>query len=51
MGIVVHVLLTGFFPFLNEDKEITKRNIVFERINIQGSSWKKVSDRGKAFVL
>ena len=33
LGIILHVILTGTFPFLNEDKDKTKINIVFEKIN------------------
>lgn len=33
LGIILHVILTGTFPFLNEDKYKTKINIVFEKIN------------------
>ena len=33
MGIMLYVLLSGTFPFLASDKNTTKRNIVFGKLN------------------
>jgi serine/threonine protein kinase len=50
LGVVLHVLLTGVFPFLDDDKEMTKRNIVFERLTLNSPAWLKVSSSGRDLV-
>ena len=47
MGILLYVLLSGTFPFLASDKNMTKRNIVFEKLNFNLTAWKKVSHNAK----
>jgi len=44
------MLLTGTFPFLTPDKNLTKRNIVYEKIDFKAPGWLKVSNMGKDLV-
>ncbi len=32
LGVVLYVLLSGTFPFIHNDKDITKKNIVFQNL-------------------
>jgi serine/threonine protein kinase len=50
LGILLHMLLTGTFPFLTPDKNLTKRNIVYEKIDFKAPGWLKVSNMGKDLV-
>ena len=50
LGIVMHVLLSGNFPFLSSDKEKTKMNIVFQKLNFQTSSWLRVSSKARDLI-
>jgi len=43
LGVLFHMLLVGLFPFLTQDKNITKRNIVYGKINFNSPGWFKVS--------
>jgi len=47
---MLYVLLSGTFPFLASDKNTTKRNIVFEKLNLNLTAWKKVSHNAKDTV-
>ena len=44
------MLLTGTFPFLAPDKNLTKRNIVYEKLDFKAPGWHKVSYMGKDLV-
>ena len=50
LGILLHMLLTGTFPFLAPDKNLTKRNIVYEKLDFKAPGWHKVSYMGKDLV-
>jgi calcium-dependent protein kinase len=50
LGILFHLLLVGIFPFLSDDKNITKRNIVYGKINFNSPGWFKVSSAAKDLV-
>ena len=50
LGVLFHLLLVGIFPFLTNDKNITKRNIVYGRINFNYPGWFKVSSAAKDLV-
>jgi serine/threonine protein kinase len=47
MGIMLYVLLVGTFPFLASDKNTTKRNIVFGKLNFNCTAWKKISHNAR----
>ena len=51
LGILLHMLLVGNFPFLHLDKNITKRNIAYGKLNFNYPGWFKVSDRAKDLVF
>ncbi len=51
LGVVIYVLLSGSFPFVSEDKEITKRNIVFEKLNLNNYCWQRISQQAKDLIL
>ena len=50
LGILFHLLLVGIFPFLSDDKNITKRNIVYGKVNFNSPGWFKVSSAAKDLV-
>jgi len=50
LGIVLHVLLSGTYPFLNQDKNITKKNIIAGKLNLTRSSWNSVAKTAKDLV-
>lgn len=45
------MLLVGIFPFLTHDKNITKRNIVYGKINLNMPGWFKVTYAAKDLVM
>jgi len=51
LGVLFHMLLVGYFPFLTDDKNITKRNIVYGKINFNSPGWFKVSLTAKDLVM
>jgi serine/threonine protein kinase len=51
LGVVLHVCLSGVFPFLCESKSETKKNIIQGRISFNQHSWYLVSDEAKDLVL
>jgi serine/threonine protein kinase len=50
MGVMLYVLLSGTFPFLAKDKNLTKKNIIFEKLNFSFPAWQKVSHNAKDIV-
>ena len=50
LGILLHMLLTGTFPFLTPDKNLTKRNIVYGKLDFKAPGWLKVSNMGQDLV-
>ena len=50
LGICLHVLLSGFFPFISTDRKQTAKNIVFQKLNFNNSAWLKVSNQAKDLV-
>ncbi len=51
LGILLHMLLVGIFPFLTFDKNLTKRNIAYGKLNFNFPGWFKVSDMAKDLVI
>jgi hypothetical protein len=45
------MLLVGIFPFLTQDKNLTKRNIAYGKINFNFPGWFKVSHSAKDLVV
>ena len=46
-GIVLYYLLVGNIPFLARDKRATARNIICEKLNMEGGLWVRVSNQAK----
>jgi serine/threonine protein kinase len=51
LGILLHMLLVGIFPFLTFDKNLTKKNIVYGKMNFNYPGWLKVTNNAKDLVL
>jgi serine/threonine protein kinase len=51
LGILLHMLLVGIFPFLTFDKDLTKKNIVYGKLNFNYPGWLKVSNNAKDLVV
>jgi calcium/calmodulin-dependent protein kinase I len=51
LGVLLHMLLVGLFPFLTNDKNLTKRNIVYGKVNFNFPGWFKVTNAAKDLVL
>ena len=45
------MLLVGIFPFLSNDKNLTKRNIAYGKINFNFPGWFKVTNAAKDLVI
>lgn len=45
------MLLVGIFPFLTFDKNLTKRNIAYGKLNFNYPGWFKVSTQAKDLVM
>ena len=43
IGILMHFLLVAEIPFLSRDKNQTKKNIVWQKLNFQSPNWQKIS--------
>jgi serine/threonine protein kinase len=43
LGVVLYILLTNHMPFLEQDKERTKFNIINQEINFAKSCWFYIS--------
>ncbi len=50
LGVVLHVMLSGIFPFISPDKAQTKRNIVTGKLNFSLPQWARVTNDGKDLV-
>jgi serine/threonine protein kinase len=51
LGVVLHVLLSGNFPFLHPDKNQTKLNIVAGRVIFYRQMWEQVSREAREIVI
>jgi serine/threonine protein kinase len=51
LGVLFHMLLVGIFPFLTQDKNLTKRNIAYGKINFNYPGWFKVSNAAKDLLV
>ncbi len=51
LGILLHMLLVGIFPFLTFDKNLTKRNIAYGKVNFNYPGWFKVSSLAKDLLV
>jgi calcium/calmodulin-dependent protein kinase I len=51
LGVLLHMLLVGLFPFLTNDKNLTKRNIVYGKVNFNFPGWFKVTNAAKDLLV
>lgn len=51
-GVVAHILLSGTFPFGNDEKdaELIKSSIKEDKLNFKTLVWDQISDTAKDFV-
>jgi serine/threonine protein kinase len=43
IGVLMYFLLVAEIPFLSRDKNQTKKNIVWQKLNFQTPHWQKIS--------
>jgi serine/threonine protein kinase len=51
LGIILHVILSSCFPYLSNDKNQTKKNIIAGKLNFSRSAWDRVSRSGKDLIV
>ena len=51
LGIILHVILSSCFPYLSNDKNQTKKNIIAGKLNFSRSAWDRVSRSAKDLIV
>lgn len=50
LGCIVYMMMVGYPPFYDADRDTLKEKIIEGRIDFSGKSWSKISETGKQFV-
>jgi serine/threonine protein kinase len=51
LGIVLYTMLTRRMPFISQDEEQTKNNILFRNLNFEQPQWQTVSEEAKDLLV